>query len=253
MLHYKAILTAYIPAERDPSKRPTIPELKRHAWLVPPKFGLDAYNILVMVSKVRTLHRENPERSDEELKEHLITLMTSAGLALPPASTPVPAPAAKPASAPPPPPPQPKTGGGGVAPPPPPPPPPAAALASKAPAGVPGGAIASAAAAAANRRAIAAENGENIAPAGGTAKAAVGGSAGGLNMQEVLAQRNKLRKVEKPAEAVEQPKKGELEVKGLIKHGLDHIRQRVADDTGTFSNGNGSDFTSEFTSEVDHR
>ena len=38
--------------ERDPAKRPTIPELKRHPWLVPPKFGLDSYNILVMVSKV---------------------------------------------------------------------------------------------------------------------------------------------------------------------------------------------------------
>ena len=38
--------------ERAPAKRPTIPELKRHPWLVPPKFGLDSYNILVMVSKV---------------------------------------------------------------------------------------------------------------------------------------------------------------------------------------------------------
>jgi hypothetical protein len=42
----------------------------------------------------------------------------------------------------------------------------------------------------------------------------------------------------------------DLNVNGLIKHGLNHIRKRVADDTGTFSNGAGSDFTSEFTSEI---
>jgi len=36
-----------------------------------------------MVSKVRALHRENPDRSDEDLKEYLITLMSNAGLALP--------------------------------------------------------------------------------------------------------------------------------------------------------------------------
>ena len=69
--------------ERDPARRPTIPELRQHPWLVPPKFGLDSYNILVMVSKIRALHRENPDRSDEDLKEYLITLMKNAGLALP--------------------------------------------------------------------------------------------------------------------------------------------------------------------------
>ena len=42
----------------------------------------------------------------------------------------------------------------------------------------------------------------------------------------------------------------ELNVNGLIKHGLHRIRQGVADDTGTFSNGAGSDFTSEFTAEI---
>ena len=38
------------------------------------------YNILVMVSKVRAMHRENPERTDEELKEALIALMSNAGV-----------------------------------------------------------------------------------------------------------------------------------------------------------------------------
>ena len=38
------------------------------------------YNILVMVSKVRAMHRENPERTDEEMKEALIALMSNAGV-----------------------------------------------------------------------------------------------------------------------------------------------------------------------------
>lgn len=57
------------------------------------QFGLDAYNILVMVSKVRAMHREKPDRQDEDIKESLIALMTSAGLALP---APGPAPGALP-------------------------------------------------------------------------------------------------------------------------------------------------------------
>ena len=54
--------------------------------------------------------------------------------------------------------------------------------------------------------------------------------AGGLNMQEVLAQRNRLRKVEKEKEPAPAAEKKELEamnVKGLIKHGLDNIRKCV--------------------------
>ncbi len=39
--------------DRDPSKRPTIPQLKMHPWLVPAKYQLDSYNVLVLVSKVR--------------------------------------------------------------------------------------------------------------------------------------------------------------------------------------------------------
>ena len=57
------------------------------------QFGLDAYNILVMVSKVRAMHREKPDRQDEDIKESLIALMMSAGLALP---APAPAPGALP-------------------------------------------------------------------------------------------------------------------------------------------------------------
>ena len=40
------------------------------------------YNILVMVSKVRAMHRENPERTDEEMKEALIALMSNAGVSV---------------------------------------------------------------------------------------------------------------------------------------------------------------------------
>ena len=84
-------------------------------------------------------------------------------------------------------------------PPPPPPPPSVGALATKtvgggAAGGIAGG-IAAAAAVAANRRAA---NGDVlVAGAGGVgAKATVGG---GLNMQEVLAQRSRLRKVDREA------------------------------------------------------
>ena len=38
------------------------------------------------------------------------------------------------------------------------------------------------------------------------------------------------------------------EIKSLIRHGLNHIRQRVADDTGSFSTCT-ADFTSEFSSD----
>ena len=80
-------------------------------------------------------------------------------------------------------------------PPPPPPPPSVGALATKTVGGGAGGGIAAAAAAAANRRAA---NGDVlVAGAGGVgAKATVGG---GLNMQEVLAQRSRLRKVDREA------------------------------------------------------
>ena len=80
-------------------------------------------------------------------------------------------------------------------PPPPPPPPSVGALATKTVGGGAGGCIAAAAAAAANRRAA---NGDVlVAGAGGVgAKATVGG---GLNMQEVLAQRSRLRKVDREA------------------------------------------------------
>jgi hypothetical protein len=92
-------------------------------------------------------------------------------------------------------------------------PPPPALAHSKAP--FPGDAIAAAAAAAASRRAAAGHE----EPAAAAPKA--GGGGMGLNMQEVLAQRNRLRKVEKP-EGGEEPKKAPLDanVKGLIKHGV---------------------------------
>jgi len=80
-------------------------------------------------------------------------------------------------------------------PPPPPPPPSVGALATKTVGGGAGGGRAAAAAVAANRRAA---NGDVlVAGAGGVgAKATVGG---GLNMQEVLAQRSRLRKVDREA------------------------------------------------------
>jgi serine/threonine protein kinase len=66
--------------DRDCSKRPTIPELRVHPWLVPPKFALDSYNVLVMVSKVRSLHAANPARTDEDIQAELIRLMETAVL-----------------------------------------------------------------------------------------------------------------------------------------------------------------------------
>eukprot|EP00961_Rhodomonas_salina_P227347 3073845-Rhodomonas_salina.2 len=35
---------------RDPTQRPTIPQLKSHPWLVPARYQLDPYNVLVLVS-----------------------------------------------------------------------------------------------------------------------------------------------------------------------------------------------------------
>ncbi|EKX48338.1 hypothetical protein GUITHDRAFT_136848 [Guillardia theta CCMP2712] len=162
-----------------PAMGPSAPvekELKQHPWLVPPKFALDSYNILVMVSKVRALHRENPERTDEDIKELLIPLMEAAGLAIkeppaPPASKSVPSASA----APPPPPPPPAAA--------PPAPPPPAALPSK-PCG---------------QQALAPNSSAGIrstAPPPPPPQSHSSSCGLGVSAAEVLAQRHKLKKVE---------------------------------------------------------
>ena len=101
---------------------------------------------------------------------------------------------------------------------PPAPPPPPSQVATKATgAGAGAGGIAAAAAAAANRRAAACGDGEPILEK----KNVSGGLGAGLNMQEVLAQRNKLRKVDTAAAEKQNPGEG----------GEDHVLPLLADRT----------------------
>lgn len=57
--------------ERDPARRPSIPQLRAHRWLVPVRYGLDAFNVLVLVSKVTraaTTRRLGLEDSDRAMR-----------------------------------------------------------------------------------------------------------------------------------------------------------------------------------------
>lgn len=112
--------------ERDPAKRPTIPQLRVHPWLVPVKYALDSYNILVMVSKVRALHKEHKDITDAQIKDELLRLMNAAGLAIQEPSPPLPPKQVSQASS------HPSTQAAATRPPPPPPPPPSGPTVSKA-------------------------------------------------------------------------------------------------------------------------
>jgi len=182
--------------ERDPAKRPTIPQLRSHPWLVPVKYALDSYNILVMVSKVRALHKEHKDISDAQIKDELVRLMNAAGLAIqepPPPLPPKQLPQATPQQSTQAPPPQPPK--------PPPPPPSASASKAAAPQKLSAQPKSSAVAGASISQEDIARAGASLKSVGASAPVNVehpsaSSSASGVpSQQELLAQRNKLKKV----------------------------------------------------------